>query len=45
LRQLEEELLGAAETDANAAEALGEVFSAGASGLLDALAGSKRRME
>jgi magnesium transporter len=45
LRQLEEELLGAAQTDANAAEALGEVFTAGASGLLDALAGSKRRTD
>lgn len=45
LRQLEEELLGAAEGDANTAEALGDVFAAGASGLLDALAGSKRRMD
>lgn len=45
LRQLEEELLGAAETDANTAEALGDVFAAGASGLLDALAGSKRRVD
>jgi magnesium transporter len=47
LRQLEEELLGAAQTDANASESLGEVFAAGASGLLDAFTGpvAKRRME
>jgi len=44
LRQLEEELLGAAETDADASRALGELFATGAAGLLDALtdAGSRR---
>jgi magnesium transporter len=44
LRQLEEELLGAAEADADASRALGELFAAGAAGLLDALAdaGSRR---
>jgi Mg/Co/Ni transporter MgtE len=41
LRQLEDELLGAAETDADAARALGELFAAGASGLLDALTDSR----
>lgn len=47
LRHLEEELLGAAATDANTSEALGEVFASGASGLLDALAGppARRRTE
>lgn len=39
LRQLEEELLGAAQTDVNATEALGDLFAAGATGLLDALSG------
>jgi magnesium transporter len=37
LRQLEDELLGAAETDADASKALGELFASGAAGLLDAL--------
>jgi magnesium transporter len=47
LRQLEEELLGSALTDANATEALGEVFASGALAVLDALTGpaSRRRME
>lgn len=47
LRQLEEDLLGAAQTDANTSEALGEVFAAGASGLLHAFTGpvAKRKME
>jgi magnesium transporter len=39
LRQLEDELLGAAETDADTAAALAEVFASGASGVFDALAG------
>jgi magnesium transporter len=47
LRQLEEELIGSALADANATEALGEVFASGALGVLDALTGpaAKRRME
>lgn len=40
LRSLEHELLGAKEADGNATEALGELFAAGASGLLDALTGA-----
>jgi magnesium transporter len=44
LRQLEAELLGAAHVDANAGEALGEVFAAGAAGLLDALSGGQGRV-
>ena len=43
LRELEEKLLGAVLSDANAGEALGEVFAAGASGLLDALTGTRKR--
>ncbi len=39
LRQLEEELLGAAQTDANTAEALGDIFASGASGMLEAFTG------
>jgi magnesium transporter len=40
LRQLEEELLRSALADADATEALGEVFASGALGVLDALTGS-----
>jgi magnesium transporter len=40
LRHLEEELLGAALSDANTTEALGEVFASGALGVLDALTGA-----
>jgi magnesium transporter len=40
LRSLEQALLGAKEEDGNATEALGELFAAGASGLLDALTGT-----
>jgi magnesium transporter len=40
LRSLEQVLLGAKEQDGDATEALGELFAAGASGLLDALAGT-----
>jgi magnesium transporter len=39
LRQLEEELLGAALTDADTAESLGDIFASGASGMLEALTG------
>jgi len=39
LRQLEEELLVAGQPDADAAEALGEVFASGAAGILEALTG------
>jgi magnesium transporter len=47
LRQLEDVLLGRTEADTEAAEALGELFAAGASGLLDALTGpvAKRSTE
>jgi magnesium transporter len=40
LRQLEEQLLRRQEKDANAQQALGQLFSAGAGGLLDALTGA-----
>lgn len=40
LRGLEQALLGAKQEDGNASEALGELFAAGASGLLDALSGA-----
>lgn len=40
LRSLEQVLLEAKEEDANTTEALGELFAAGASGLLDALTGA-----
>lgn len=40
LRALEQVLLAGREEDGNATEALGELFAAGASGLLDALAGA-----
>lgn len=43
LRQLEEELLGAALTDADTAESLGDVFASGASGMLEALTGQPKR--
>jgi len=37
LRQLEEELLVATQTDANATEALGDVFASGAAGIFEAI--------
>ena len=39
LRQLEEELLGGAGADADAADALGDLFSTGAAAVIDALTG------
>jgi magnesium transporter len=40
LRQIEEELFGARGEDGDASEALGQLFAAGAAGLLDALTGA-----
>jgi len=42
-RELEEELLRGDSGDRDTAEALGELFAAGAAGLLDALAPGGRR--